>query len=270
VEDAALALDVISTPDERDSTCGRAPRENHLAACGRGVKGLKIGIPKEYFTSALDPEVESLVRAGIKTLESLGAEIREISLPHTEHAVAAYYVVAEAEASSNLARYDGVQYGLRVAAEDMISTFRKTRSAGFGPEVTRRILLGTFVLSSGFYDAYYAKAKKVQTLIRRDFEAAFREVGAIACPVAPTAAFKIGEKISNPLEMYLSDILTVALNLAGLPGIAIPCGFTKSKLPAGLQIIAPPGKDALMLQTAAAYERATEWHKQIPPLAKGE
>ena len=240
---------------------------DYLAALERGVKGLRLGLPKEYFIAGMDREVEGAVRAAIRTLEGLGATVVEISLPHTEYAVAVYYLIATAEASANLARFDGVRYGRRVPGDDVIDMYGKTRGAGFGPEVKRRIILGTYALSAGYYDAYYVRAQKVRTLIRRDFEAAFQKCDVILTPTSPTAAFKIGERTADPLQMYLSDIFTISCNLAGICGISIPCGFTsRPKLPVGLQLLGQPFGEEALLQVAHAYEQATGWRKERPAL----
>jgi aspartyl-tRNA(Asn)/glutamyl-tRNA(Gln) amidotransferase subunit A len=231
-----------------------APASDFEAACGSSVKGLRLGVPEEYFGKGLDPEVEASVRAAIAKLEGDGCKVQAVRLPHTKHAVATYYVLATAEASSNLARYDGVRYGLRVDGDSIHAMYGATRDAGFGAEVKRRILLGTFVLSAGYYDAYYLKAQRVRTLIRRDFEAAFREVDAIVCPTSPTAAFRLGEKTSDPLAMYLSDVYTLPASLAGLPAASVPCAPTKAGLPVGFQIIAPPLRETTMLALASAFE----------------
>jgi aspartyl-tRNA(Asn)/glutamyl-tRNA(Gln) amidotransferase subunit A len=217
----------------------------------------------------LDPEIKQSVDAAVKQLEKLGAEIVEVSLPHTDYAVATYYIIATAEASANLARFDGVRYGARVDGKDPIEMYGRTRGAGFGPEVKRRIILGTYVLSSGYYDAYYLRAQKVRTLIRNDFLKAFEKVDAIVTPTTPTAAFKIGEKSDDPLQMYLSDIFTISCNLAGICGLSLPCGFTKSpKLPIGLQLLGKPFGEETILRIAHAYEQSTSWHKEKAPLEK--
>ena len=234
---------------------------------GREISGLRIGIPDEYFIEGVDPEVESAIRRAINVLESLGAKAERISLPHTEYAVATYYLVATAEASSNLARYDGVKYGLRAReTKDLLGMYTKTRQQGFGAEVKRRVMLGTYGLSAGYYDAYYLKALKVRTLIRKDFEEAFKRCEVILTPAAPTPAFRLGEKTDDPLTMYLSDIFTISTNLAGIPGISLPCGFTQAGLPVGLQLLGKPFDEATILQVAFAYEQATDWHRRKPPL----
>jgi aspartyl-tRNA(Asn)/glutamyl-tRNA(Gln) amidotransferase subunit A len=265
--DCALMLRVIAGHDANDSTSVTHPVPDYAASLGKGVRGLRVGLPKEYFIPGMDREVEAAVRAAIEKLGELGAEIVEISLPHTDYAVAVYYLVATAEASANLARFDGVRYGSRVPGEDVIDMYGKTRSAGFGAEVKRRIILGTYALSAGYHDAYYLRAQKVRTLIRRDFERAFANCDVIVAPTTPTAAFKIGEKSDDPLQMYLSDIFTISANLAGICGVSIPCGFTtQPKLPIGLQIIGQSFGEETILRVAHAYEQATEWHKERPSL----
>jgi aspartyl-tRNA(Asn)/glutamyl-tRNA(Gln) amidotransferase subunit A len=259
VEDAALILQAIAGADPQDSTCLDAPVPDYLSGLSEGVKGLKLGIPREYFGEGIDPGVRKNVEAAIQSLAAQGAEIVEISLPHTEHAVATYYVIAPAEASSNLSRFDGIRYGHRAAnPADILDLYKKSREEGFGAEVKRRIILGTYVLSSGYYDAYYSRAQKVRTLIRRDFENAFAQVDAILSPVAPSPARKIDGCSDDPLHEYLSDIFTIAANLAGIPGISIPCGRTDfdggKNLPVGLQILAPHLAEAKLLQIAKAAE----------------
>jgi aspartyl-tRNA(Asn)/glutamyl-tRNA(Gln) amidotransferase subunit A len=225
---------------------------------------MKLGLPKEYFVEGMDPEVEKAVRDAVEHCKKLGAEIVEVSLPHTKYAIAVYYIIATAEASANLARFDGIRYGLRKDGADPIELYGKTRAAGFGPEVKRRIILGTYVLSSGYYDAYYLRAQKVRTLIRNDFTAAFKQCDAILAPVTPTPAYKIGEKTSDPLKMYLDDILTTPVNLAGICGLSVPCGFSKAGLPIGLQILGDSFMEESILKVGHAYEQTTEWHKQRP------
>ena len=228
---------------------------------------LKIGLPDEYFVEGIDPEVERAVRAAVEQLSELGAEIVSVSLPHTEYAVATYYIVATAEASSNLARYDGVQYGHRAAgASNIIEMYTRTRSEGFGEEVKRRIMLGAYALSAGFYDAYYLKALRVRTLFRRDFERVFEKVDLLATPTSPTPAFRLGEKLDDPLQMYLNDIYTIPANLASVPGISIPCGFSGGGLPIGLQLLAPPFEEVRLLQAAYAYEQSQDWWSKTPDL----
>jgi len=266
VEDAALVLQAIAGRDPMDSTSAALPVPDYAAGLGQGVEGLRVGIPAEYFIEGLDPEVEAAVRAAIEILKGLGAKTESVSLPHTEYGLAAYYVIGPAEASSNLARYDGVKYGLRVpGARDLIDMYSRSRGAGFGAEVKRRVMLGTYALSAGYYDAYYGKAQKVRTLVQRDFQKAFERVDVIVAPTTPTAAFKTGEK-EDPLSMYLNDVFTIPVNLAGLPGVSVPAGFTKAGLPVGLQVIGKAFDEAAVLRTAKAYEGATEWRKRKPTL----
>jgi len=263
VRDAATLLGVMSGVDPRDSTSVPQPVPDYPAALTGDIKGLKLGLPKEYLIGGLDAEVKAAVDAAVQKFTGLGAEIVEISLPHTDYAVATYYIIATAEASANLARFDGIRYGARVDGADPIALYSRTRGAGFGPEVKRRIILGTYVLSSGYHDAYYLHAQKVRTLIRRDFLQAFEQCDAIVTPTTPTAAFKIGEKSADPLQMYLSDIFTISCNLAGIPGISVPCGFTKNpRLPVGLQLLGRPFGEESLLKIAHAYEQATPWHKE--------
>jgi aspartyl-tRNA(Asn)/glutamyl-tRNA(Gln) amidotransferase subunit A len=270
VRDAATLLGVMSGVDPRDSTSVPQPVPDYAIALDGKIRGLKLGLPKEYLLGGLDPEVKAAVDAAVKQFEKLGVEIVEISLPHTDYAVATYYIVATAEASANLARFDGIRYGLRVEAGDPTELYRQTRGAGFGAEVKRRIILGTYVLSSGYHDAYYLRAQKVRTLIRNDFLKAFETVDAIVTPTTPTAAFKIGDKSDDPLRMYLSDIFTISCNLAGICGVSLPCGFTKSpKLPIGLQLLGQPFGEQTLLKLAHAYEQSTSWHREKPPLATG-
>jgi len=266
VRDSAVLLNAISGRDRMDSTSAPVELPDFTAVLGRDIKGLRIGIPKEYFIEGIDPEVEKAVKAAIRHYESLGALPVEVSLPHSGHAVATYYVLATSEASSNLARYDGVKYGFRAAGKDLMDMYMQTRAQGFGPEVKRRIMLGTYTLSSGYYDAYYKKAQQVRTLIKRDFEDAFRTVDIILTPTTPTAAFKMGEKTDDPLQMYLADIFTISVNLAGVPGISIPCGFTSNNLPIGMQLIGKHFDEETLLQAAYEYEQSTDWHKRRPNL----
>ena len=267
VRDAATLLEVISGYDQRDSTSLPQPVPHYRGSLTGNIKGLKIGLAKEYMVGGLDPEVKASVDAAVKQLESMGAEVVEVSLPHTEYAVATYYIVATAEASANLARFDGIRYSKRVEGPNPSELYKRTRGAGFGPEVKRRIILGTYVLSSGYYDAFYLRAQKVRTLIRQDFDKAFDKVDVIVTPTTPTAAFKAGEKSADPLQMYLSDIFTISCNLAGNCGISLPCGFTKEpKLPIGLQILGKPFGEETLLRIAHAYEQATGWHKERPSL----
>jgi len=263
VTDAAILMNVISGRDPRDSTSADLKVPDFTQRLKKDVKGMKIGIPKEYFIEGMDPEVDASVRAAIKTLEGLGAKVMDVSLPHTAYAVATYYILATSEASSNLARYDGVKYGFRAqGAKDLLDMYMKSRSQGFGPEVKRRIMLGTYALSAGYYDAYYKKGQQARTLIKRDFDEAFKSVDVIATPTAPTAAFKLGEKSADPLQMYLSDIFTISVNLAGIPGISLPCGFTKNALPIGLQLLGKHFDEEAILHAAYAYEQATDWHQR--------
>lgn len=270
VEDSALLLKGIAGGDERDSTCLDEKVPDYRKALGKGIKGLKLGLPKEYFAEGLDPEVKSAVETAIKQLEELGAETIEVSLPHTEPAVAVYYIVATAEASANLARFDGVRYGHRADdIGDLLEHYNRSRAEGFGDEVKRRIILGTYVLSSGYYDAYYKKAQLVRSLIRQDFEAAFEKVDVLVSPTAPTPAFEIGEKMEDPLQMYLADIYTISANLAGICGISVPCGFAGKKgqqLPVGLQILGKAFGESDILRVAHAYEQACDWKSARPKL----
>jgi len=266
VEDAAHMLRVIAGHDPMDSTSVDAAVPDYAAELGTGVAGLKLGIPAEYFIDGMDPEVEAAVRDAVKTLEKLGARAEPVSLPHTEYGLAAYYLIAPAECSSNLARYDGVKYGLRAPkARDIVDMYSKTRAQGFGREVKRRIMLGTYALSAGYHDAYYGKAQRVRTLVRRDFQQAFERVDLIVAPTTPNVAFKMGEK-EDPLQMYLNDVFTIPVNLAGLPGLSMPAGFTRSGLPIGLQLIGRPFDETTVLRAAHAFERATDWHARKPPL----
>jgi aspartyl-tRNA(Asn)/glutamyl-tRNA(Gln) amidotransferase subunit A len=266
VTDCALMLEAIAGYDPADSTSLDSPVPPYSTALKKKLKGLKMGIPKEYFIPGTQPEVEKAVMEAIRVIEKTGVEIVKVSLPHTEHAVAVYYLIATAEASSNLARYDGMKYGYREQAKNLTETYLKSREHGFGPEVKRRIMLGTYALSAGYYDAYYLKAQKVRRLIKKDFDEAFKSCDVIVAPTAPTTAFKIGEKTEDPLQMYLSDIFTNSLNLAGLPGLSMPCGFDSKGLPIGLQIIGKPLDEATILRVAYAYEQATDWHKRKPSL----
>jgi aspartyl-tRNA(Asn)/glutamyl-tRNA(Gln) amidotransferase subunit A len=268
VRDAAILMNVIAGPDKCDSTSLDEQVPDFTAALEKGVKGLKLGLPKEYFIEGLDPEVEKAVRAAVANLESQGAELIEISLPHTEFALSTYYIIAPAEASANLARFDGVRYGFRAQeTKGLLDHYGKTREEGFGPEVKRRIILGTYVLSSGYYDAYYLRAQKIRTLIRQDFATAFEKVDAIVCPTSPTPAFKLGERTNDPLRMYLADIFTLAANIAGICGISVPCGFLEilgKELPVGLQILGKELDESTVLRVAYAYEQSTDWHKVKP------
>jgi len=267
VRDCALLLQAIAGYDPLDSTSVDTPVPDYAAGLIPDLKGVRIGLPKEYFIAGLDGDVHAAVEAAVAACRALGAEIIEVSLPHTEYAVACYYLIATAEASSNLARYDGVRFGRRAAgAGGLIDMFMQSRAEGFGSEVKRRIMLGTYALSSGYYDAYYLKAQKVRTLIRQDFLAAFAQVDVLLTPVAPTPAFGLGEKTADPLQMYLSDIFTIPVNLAGTCALSLPCGFSTAGLPIGLQLIGKPFAEGELLRAAYAYEQATEWHKRKPEL----
>ena len=264
VEDSALLLSLIAGLDPKDSTTLNAPVPDYAKGLKGNVKGLRVGLPKEYFIDGTSAGVRSSVDAAIRKLEELGAELVEVSLPHTEPAVAVYYILATAEASANLARFDGVRYGHRAETiHDLGEHYRKSRSEGFGAEVKRRIILGTYVLSSGYHDQYYTRAQQVRTLIRRDFEDVFAKVDVIASPASPTTAFQIGELTNDPLHMYLADVFTIAANLGGICGISVPCGFSEG-MPVGLQLLGPSLGEQVVLQVAHAYEQATEWHKQRP------
>jgi aspartyl-tRNA(Asn)/glutamyl-tRNA(Gln) amidotransferase subunit A len=264
VRDSAVVLETIAGHDLANSTSVTRAVPRYSDALTRNIKGLRVGIPKEYFVSGMQADVEQAVRLAIRELETNGAVIEEISLPHTEYAVAVYYIVATAEASSNLARYDGMRYGHRARAKDLTETYMITRDEGFGAEVKRRIMLGTYALSAGYYDAYYLKAQRVRTLIKRDFDRAFKRCEVIVTPTAPTTAFKLGEKTQDPLQMYLSDIYTISINLAGVPALSLPCGFDHDGMPIGMQIIGKHFDEATILRLAHHYEQATEWHKKKP------
>jgi aspartyl-tRNA(Asn)/glutamyl-tRNA(Gln) amidotransferase subunit A len=266
VRDCAVLTNIIAGYDPADSTSVNIDVPDYTAALMNDVKGLKIGIPEEYFIEGMDAEVKKNVEEAIAKLKMLGADCRRVSLPHTEYAVPVYYIIATAEASSNLARFDGVQYGLRVEESNIIDMYKKTRDKGFGQEVKRRVILGTFVLSHGYYDAYYLRALKVRTLIKQDFDKVFAQCDCIITPTSPTAAFKIGEKVNDPLKMYLSDIYTISVNLAGIPAISIPCGFTKKGLPVGLQILGKPFNEEMLFRVAYTYEQNTPWHLEKPKL----
>ncbi len=264
-KDAALLLQVLAGVDDRDSTSVNNTVPDYVAGLEKPLKGLKIGLPKEYFIQGTDPEIDKAVRESIKVLESFGATTREISLPNTDHCLSVYYILAPSEASSNLSRFDGVRYGHRAKeVKNLLELYEKSRGEGFGPEVKRRIMIGTYALSSGYYDAFYSKAQKVRTLVKGDFDKAFKEVDIIATPTSPSPAFKIGEKSADPLQMYLSDIFTISCNLAGLPGLSLPCGFTKSGLPIGLQLMGRPFEEGTILSAAHHYEEAQQWNKQAP------
>ncbi|HTP11928.1 MAG TPA: Asp-tRNA(Asn)/Glu-tRNA(Gln) amidotransferase subunit GatA [Anaerolineae bacterium] len=266
VRDAAILLHAIAGHDPLDSTTMPIEVPDYTARLRADLKGVRVGVPREYFIDGMQPEVEQAIRQAIDAMKSLGAEIREVSLPHTDFGLPVYYLVAPAEASANLARFDGVRYGLRVDGGDILSTYKATRGQGFGPEVKRRIMIGTYALSTGYYDAYYLKAQKVRTLIKGDYDKAFQEVDVIACPTSPTTAFKIGEKVNDPLQMYLSDVFTLNQNLAGICGISLPCGFDGQGLPIGLQLNGPAFGEEKIIQAAYAYEQATEWHLKKPTI----
>ncbi|MDE3113663.1 MAG: Asp-tRNA(Asn)/Glu-tRNA(Gln) amidotransferase subunit GatA [Chloroflexota bacterium] len=263
VEDCAIVCQALFGQDPSDATTMPLPVEDLRRDLDRGVKGMRLGVPKEYFIAGIEPGVERAVRAAIRELESQGAAIEEVSLPSTDSALGVYYIIQPAEASANLARYDGVRFGLRVEGPDLVETYKRTRGAGFGAEVKRRMILGTYALSTGYYDAYYVKAQKVRTVIKEEFERVFGKVDALVTPTSPTVAFGIGAKVNDPLQMYLNDVFTLPVNIAGLPGISIPCGLSEG-LPVGLQVIAPYYKEATMFRVAAAYERATMHHTLRP------
>lgn len=271
VQDAALILNAIAGHDPRDSTSLAAPASDYCANLGRNLKGMRLGLPKEYLSDGVDRQVKQAIEAATKQLAALGAEVSEVSLPHTEYAVSVYYIIATAEASANLARFDGVRYGHRAAnSGNLAEHYARTRAEGFGAEVKRRLILGTYVLSAGYHDAYYLRAQKVRELIRQDFEKVFAQVDALISPTSPTAAFNLGEKSADPLQMYLADLFTIAASLAGICGLSLPCGFAQSEngkaLPIGLQLLGPALEEARILQIAHAYEQSTDWHKQRPPI----
>lgn len=266
VRDCAMLMNIIAGYDEKDSTSANIAVPDYTKFLVSDIKGLKIGLPKEYFIEGMDPEVKEIIEEAVNKLKTLGAMCEKVSLAHTQYAVPVYYIIATAEASSNLARFDGVQYGLRINSDNLIDMYKKTRGQGFGQEAKRRILLGTFVLSHGYYDAYYLRALKVRTLIKQDFDEVFTDFDCIVTPTSPTPAFKIGEKSNDPLSMYLSDIYTISANLAGIPAISIPCGFTKKGLPVGLQLLTKPFNEEMLLRIAHTYEQNTEWHKIKPRL----
>lgn len=268
VRDAALLLSMIAGPDPMDSTSVAADVPDYTESLIPDLKGMTLGLPSDYFVAGMDPEVEAAIRAAVETCRGLGAKIVEVSLPRTQYAIGTYYIIATAEASANLARFDGVRYGARVAGDHPIDMISKTRDQGFGAEVKRRIILGTYVLSSGYYDAYYLRAQKVRTLIRQDFDNAFKTCDALLTPVAPTAAYRVGENAADPLKMYLGDIFTVTANLAGICGLSVPCGFTGSRLPVGLQVLAPAFREETLFRVGYAYEQAHDWHRQKPQLTE--
>ena len=263
--DCALLLGAIAGADPLDSTSVPQPVPDYLAALTGDLRGLRVGVPREYFVEGIEPGVEAATRAAIAVLRDGGAQVVDVSLPHTRYALPVYYIVAPAEASANLARYDGVRYGLRVPDETYWDELEKTRGAGFGPEVRRRIMLGTYALSAGYYDAYYRRAQQVRTLIRRDFEQVFEQVDLLAAPTTPMVAFAIGAKVNDPLAMYLADVCTLPINLAGVPGLVVPCGFSEG-LPVGLQLIGRPFDEPTLLRAGDAYQRVTDWHTRRPPL----
>jgi len=266
IHDCCLLMNVISGYDSMDSTSSETEVPDYTKSLGKDIKGLKIGIPQEYFVAGMNLEIKKIVQDAIAKLESLGASVQPVSLPHTKYAVSVYYIIGTVEASSNLARFDGAQYGFRAKSSKLIEMYKRTRGEGFGQEAKRRILLGTFSLSHGYYDAYYLRALKVRALIKNDFDAVFKEFDCIVTPTAPTPAFKIGEKSAEPLQMYLSDIYTISANLAGIPALSIPCGFTSKHLPAGLQILTKHFGEEILFTVGHAYEQATEWHKMKPTL----
>jgi aspartyl-tRNA(Asn)/glutamyl-tRNA(Gln) amidotransferase subunit A len=266
VEDTAAMLQVMSGYDPRDNTTLDAPAAKIKLSSKDGLKGLKIGVPKEYFIDGMQAEVEGGVRSAIAEMEKLGATLHEVSLPHTEYAVPVYYIIAPAEASANLARFDGVRYGLRVEQDDLIDMFAHTRGQGFGAEVKRRIMVGTYALSAGYYDAYYGQAQKVRTLIRQDFERVFQKVDLLAAPATPSTAFRIGSHSSNPVEMYLEDVFTLPPSLAGVPGLCLPAGLDSSGLPLSIQLIGPHFSEERLLQVGHAFQKSTDWHTLVPEL----
>jgi aspartyl-tRNA(Asn)/glutamyl-tRNA(Gln) amidotransferase subunit A len=267
VEDSAIMMNAIAGYDARESTSVPLAVPDYTEFMSRGIDGWTVGIPKEYFIEGIDPDINEAIKKAITTIKGLGATCVEISLPHTEYCLAVYYIIAPAEASSNLARYDGVKYGFRSQdSSDLLDMYKKTRSVGFGTEVKRRIMIGTYALSSGYYDAYYKKASQVRALIKRDFEEAFTQCDAILTPTSPTPAFKIGERMDNPLQMYLSDIFTISTNLAGIPGISVPCGFTRGGLPIGVQFLAGHFEEGKLIQIASAFEKQANLEKRRPHL----
>lgn len=267
VSDAAALLQVLARHDPKDSTSAAVTTPDYSAALEQGVRGLRLGVPREYFAQGMEEEVEASVRAALREYERLGATLVDVSLPHTQYALATYYLIAPAEASSNLARYDGVRYGLRAKdARGLKELYSLTRERGFGPEVKRRIMLGTYALSAGYYDAYYLRAQKVRTLIREDFTRVFQDVDALVAPISPVAPFKLGEKVDDPLSMYLMDVYTLPCNLAGVPGLSVPCGFTKAGLPVGLQILGRAFDEALLLRIARAFEREHDFFRRLAPI----
>jgi aspartyl-tRNA(Asn)/glutamyl-tRNA(Gln) amidotransferase subunit A len=268
VSDAALLLHTIAGYDPHDSTSVNAPVPDYTGALEGNIRGLRIGVPREYFLDGMQPDVELAIRAAISTMAGLGAKVVDVSLPHTSYALPVYYLVAPAEASANLARYDGMRYGRSLDSADLWDSYRQTRGQGFGAEVKRRIMLGTYALSAGYYDAYYRKASQVRTLIREDFDRVLGQCDVLMAPTTPTTAFRLGEKTSDPMQMYLQDVFTLALSLAGLPGISVPCGFDQTGLPIGLQIMGGAFDEVTVLRAAHAYESATGWHQHVPSLPR--
>jgi aspartyl-tRNA(Asn)/glutamyl-tRNA(Gln) amidotransferase subunit A len=264
VEDVALLLQVMAGHDPLDSTSMETAVPDYRASLQGGVKGLRVGVPKEYFIDGVQGETAAAVHAAIDQLQQLGAEVKEVTLPHTDYSLPVYYIIAPAEASANLARYDGIRFGPKQERGDMLDTYKATRGQGFGAEVKRRIMLGTYALSAGYYDAYYGKAQQVRTLIKQDFERAFEQVDVIAAPVAPRTAFKIGENTNDPLQMYLEDVFTLPASLAGVPGLSLPCGFDSDGMPIGLQLIGRAFSEDVVLRAGYAYEQSTDWHKRLP------
>ncbi len=268
VEDTALLLQTLAGPDSRDATCVPTPPPDYFAALSEAtdLSGLRVGVPEEYFKAGVEPEIETRVRAAIELLAELGAQILSLRLPHTEHALPAYYLIANAEASANLARYDGMRYGQRQSGRDLWETYVNTRSTGFGPEVKRRIMLGTYALAAGYYEDYYLRAQKVRALVKQDFDRAFEQVDVIAGPTTPTTAFKLGEKTEDPLQMYLSDVFTLSCNLAGIPGVSLPCGMDSNNLPIGLQLLGPAFEEQRLLSIAHVFQQAADWQQYAPAL----
>ncbi len=272
VEDAALVLQAIAGPDPKDSTAPKVPVPDYSAELKKEIKGLKIGVPKEFFVKGMDQGVEHTIKAAIAKLEELGAKIVDVSLPLTKYAIATYYILVKSEASANLARYDGVRYGYSAKADKLLDNYLQSRQTGFGPEVKRSIMMGTYTLSAGYYEAYYKKAARVRTLIKQEYDKVLEEVDCLATPVAPTVAFQLGEKTDDPLQMYLADIFTGPINVAGVPAISVPCGFAlpkngKAEMPVGLQLIGKQFDEATILRAAYNYQQATDWHTRKPPLA---
>lgn len=266
VEDVARIMSVISGQDAHDSTSMPEPVPDYASLLSGDIQGLKIGLPEEYFSEGIQPEIEKAVRDAVAQLASRGATVKEVSLKHAEYSLPAYYIIAMAEASANLARYDGIRFGNRVERDNLIDTYKATRGQGFGEEVKRRIMLGTYTLSAGYYDAYYGKAQAVRTLIRQDFDRAFEEVDVLISPVAPTTAFKFGENSADPLQMILLDVITISANLAGITGLSVPCGFDDKGLPIGMQILGAPFTEAKVLNVGHAYQQVTDWHTKTPDL----